>query len=85
MYGVKNYPVSVVRERLSQALDEAQRGEPVFIERAGVTYRLSVELPTRRPKRRRPTIEVLDPAVTAGEWTWEPSGGALRFTAPRGT
>ena len=83
MYGVKKYKVAVVRERLSQALDQAERGEPVFIERNGITYRLSVERPAaRRPKIRQPGIEILDPAVAGGDWTWTPSGGEWQF-APR--
>lgn len=84
MYGVKKYKVAMVRERLSQALDEAERGEPVFIERSGVVYRLSVERPAaRRPKARRPAIEILDPAVARGDWTWEAARGELRFRARR--
>lgn len=84
MYGVKKYKVAMVREQLSQALDEAERGEPVFIERKGVTYRLSVERPAaRRPKLRASTMEILDPAVAAGDWTWSPAGGDLQFIPRR--
>jgi antitoxin (DNA-binding transcriptional repressor) of toxin-antitoxin stability system len=84
MYGVKKYKVAMVRERLSQALDEAERGEPVFIERSGVVYRLSVERPAaRRAKARRPAIEILDPAVARGDWTWEAVRGDLRFRPRR--
>ena len=78
----------MVRERLSQALDEAYEGQPVFIERRGVTYRLSVERPEPAAKRaaaRKPYIEVLDPAIEAGEWTleWRPEG--VRFKGRRRT
>ena len=38
--------VSAGRERLSDALDEAQRGIPVIIARKGVRYRLTVEKAT---------------------------------------
>jgi antitoxin (DNA-binding transcriptional repressor) of toxin-antitoxin stability system len=83
MYSVKKYKVAMVRERFSQALDEAERGEPVFIERNGVIYRLSVERPVaRRPKTRQPGIEILDPAVADGNWTWTSSTGEWQF-APR--
>jgi antitoxin (DNA-binding transcriptional repressor) of toxin-antitoxin stability system len=83
MYNVhmKKYSVGMVRERLSEALDEAQRGEPVFIQRRGVEYRLSVEPPKRRKKPARPKIELIDPAVAAGQWTWDWSGGELTFRA----
>jgi antitoxin (DNA-binding transcriptional repressor) of toxin-antitoxin stability system len=79
MYMMKTYKVGMVRERLSQALDEAEGGEPVFIERNGVIYRLSVEKPRKTARPRRPYIEVMDPAVDAGQWTWDWSPGALRF------
>lgn len=67
----KRYTVAHVRERLSDALDEAERGVPVFIERRGTRFRLSVErdTPSRRG-RRKPKIEVLDPAVAEGAWSW---------------
>ena len=84
MYFVKKYKVAMVRERFSQALDEAERGEPVFIERNGVTYRLSVERSAaRKPKTRQPGIEILDPAVADGNWTWAPTNGQWQFTPRR--
>jgi antitoxin (DNA-binding transcriptional repressor) of toxin-antitoxin stability system len=80
---MKCYSVGVVRERLAEALDEAERGEPVFIERRGVRYRLSVEPVKRRRNRRKPAIEVLDSAVADGQWTWEWSAGGVRFRGRR--
>jgi antitoxin (DNA-binding transcriptional repressor) of toxin-antitoxin stability system len=79
---VKKYTVSMVRERLAQALDEAQRGEPVFIERGDVLYRLSVER-GRKTRPRKPSIEILDPAVERGDWTWTWSPGRLAFKGRR--
>jgi antitoxin (DNA-binding transcriptional repressor) of toxin-antitoxin stability system len=83
MYRMKTYRVGMVRERLAQALDQAERGEPVFIERRNVTYRLSVE--PRKPARRRaqPIIEVLDPVIASGQWTWNWEGGQLRVQTRR--
>ena len=77
---MKKYNVAVVRERLSEALDYASSGEPVFIQRKGVTYRLSVE-PTKRKARTpsKPRLEVLDPSIADGQWTWDWSGGGLAF------
>jgi antitoxin (DNA-binding transcriptional repressor) of toxin-antitoxin stability system len=86
MYIMKKYPVSVVRERLSEALDAAARGTPVIIERRGVRYRLTVEAPKpARARRRKPRIEILDPAVAAGHWSWDwtPAGLTFRDTQPR--
>ena len=79
---MKKYSVSMVRERFAQALDEAQRGEPVFIERGDVVYRLSVER-RKTTRRRKPSIEILDPAVERGQWTWDWSPGRLGFKGRR--
>jgi hypothetical protein len=71
--------VSAARERLADALDAAERGVPVIIERRGVRYRLAVEKATSPPKRRRPRIEVLDDDVAAGRWTWGATRIGLAF------
>lgn len=65
------YTVAHVRERLSDALDQAERGEAVIIERHGTRFRLSVvsEAPPHR-RRRKPRIEILDPAIADGQWSW---------------
>jgi hypothetical protein len=77
---MKQYSASVVRERLSEALDEAERGVPVFIERKGVRYRLSVEsAKAARTSRRKPRIEVLDPDALEHGWTWDLTVKGLRF------
>jgi len=54
-----------VRERLSVALDEAERGDPVIIERRGVRYQLMLapEAKKRRGKGMS-RIEILDPSVS---------------------
>ena len=82
MYNMsKRYTVAHVRERLSDALDEAERGVPVFIERHGTRFQLSLAPEnTRRTTARKPRIEILDPAVAEGRWTWEwtPKGLKLR-------
>jgi hypothetical protein len=73
----KRYSVSEVRERFADALDEADRGAPVTIERRGVRYQLTrvTAEPGKRAVGRRPRIKVLDPAVAAGQWAWEWSPG----------
>ena len=68
---MKTYTVGMVRERLAEALDEAQQGHPVFIERRGVVYRISVEPPARPSRARKRAIEILDPAIEQGEWAWD--------------
>jgi antitoxin (DNA-binding transcriptional repressor) of toxin-antitoxin stability system len=67
----KRYTVAHVRERLSDALDEAERGVPVIIERRGTRFRLSVVAESsQRTARRTPKIEVLDAAIADGQWSW---------------
>jgi hypothetical protein len=80
----KLYSASVVRERLADALDEAERGHAVFIERRGVRFRLAVEPPEARTKRRSVRrIEVLDAAIADGTWTWEWKPGDLTLKPRR--
>jgi hypothetical protein len=76
----KRYTVAAVRERLAEALDEADKGIPVIIERRGVRYRLTVEPSEARPRgKREPRITIVDPTVRRGDWTWDwtPEGLAL--------
>ena len=85
MYSVnKRYTVAHVRERLSDALDEAEKGVPVFIERRGVQFQLSLAEGTkRRSARRAPKIDVLDPAVADGQWSWTLAPSGVKFRARR--
>ena len=80
---MKRYTVSLVRERLSEALDEAEKGVPVIIERKGVRYRLAVDKPASARKTRQSRIEILDPAVADGQWTWGWTSGGLKFQGKR--
>lgn len=83
MYSVKRYTVAMVRERLAEALDEAERGVPVFIERRGVRYTLAVERPARRRTRAPRLFSVTDKAIAEGRWTWDLAADGLRFRARR--
>ncbi len=77
---MKKYPVAVLRERLAEALDAAYGGEPVVIERKGVRYRLTRESAPRKSKSvRSPLFEIVDPAVMAGDWTWDWSLEGMTF------
>jgi len=77
----KLYTVSQVRARLSDALDEADRGLGVFIERRGARYQLSLAPDqARRPAaKRQPRIDVVDAAVESGQWSWDLTASGLRF------
>lgn len=80
---MKKYSVSMVRERLSEALDEAERGKPVLIERRGVTYELTVRKAAGRRKKATPQIDILDRAIVDGNWTWEWEQGDLKLRTRR--
>jgi len=72
----------------SHLLDAAEAGDAVVIERRGTRFRLETDRgDTRRALRRgaapAPLIEYVDPAVMAGQWTWEWAKGGLRFAARR--
>lgn len=79
---VKKYSVAMVRERLSEALDRAEQGNAVLIERRGVTYELTVRKTRARQKKPARQIEIHDASlVTSGQWTWDWKAGGLRFRA----
>jgi antitoxin (DNA-binding transcriptional repressor) of toxin-antitoxin stability system len=72
--------VARVRERLSHALDEAESGVEIVIERRGRRFRLAVVDETAPPKKRpKSRIEVLDPAVAEGQWSWSWTPRSLSF------
>jgi antitoxin (DNA-binding transcriptional repressor) of toxin-antitoxin stability system len=75
----KRYTVVQARERLSTVLDEAEQGAPVIIERRGVRYQVSVVAASRRRRKAAPRIEVLDPAVHEGQWSWASGAAGLAF------
>ena len=81
----RRYTVAAVRERLADALDEAEKGIPVIIERRGVRYRLTLDRPAaRRRTRRTPRITVVHPAILDGEWGWAWTADELKFTPRQG-
>lgn len=80
---MKRFTVAQLRERLAEALNEAERGVPVAIERRGVRYLLRVERRRSRRRARRPILEILDPAVAAGDWLWSWNRNGVQFHARR--
>ena len=77
------YSVSMVRERLAEALDDADRGKPVLIERRGVTYELTVRKTPIRKKKATRQFDILDRAIVEGHWTWDWEKGDLRLRTRR--
>ena len=82
---MKHYSVATARQHLAEALDAAEAGLPVVIERRGVRFRLAREALLRRAAAMSapPLVEILDPAVEAGTWTWTTTPRGARFTARR--
>lgn len=84
---MKRYTAAQARARLSDALNDAEAGTPVVIERRGVRFSLVRESSAPEgspPPKRSSLVEILDPAVERGQWTWAPARGRLRFTARPG-
>jgi len=77
---MKRYTAAQARQHLSAVLDAAEAGEPVLIERRGVRFAVNAEA-KGTSRRRRATVEWMDPAVEAGQWTWIWTTRGLRFTA----
>jgi hypothetical protein len=79
---VKRYSVNQVRMRLAEALDSAERGEAVVIERRGVRFKLESTKPAPRAKR-APSLKILDPAIESGDWTWRSGPDGFAFVPGR--
>jgi hypothetical protein len=76
---MKRYSVSRARERLADVLNEVDRTGTVIIERGDVQYEIRAKRQLRRRLPKRSVIEVIDPAVAEGQWTWQLTTGGLRF------
>lgn len=82
MYNVhmRRYSAAQARQRFSEVLDAAERGQPVVIERRGVRFVVEARRANRGQRaHRKSLIEYLDPAVAAGEWTWTWQADGLAF------
>ncbi|MDP2603421.1 MAG: hypothetical protein Q8S00_12635 [Deltaproteobacteria bacterium] len=78
---MKRFTTATAKQRFSLLLDAAERGESVVIERRGVRFLVQPERQTISKKtRRKPVIEIVDPAVAKGIWQWEWKPDGLRFS-----
>jgi prevent-host-death family protein len=80
---MKGFKVAEARAQFGDLLDQAEQGEPVFIERKGVRFLLSVERSELPAARRAAFFTAVDPDVLAGEWTWTPGPKGLAFKPRR--
>lgn len=76
---MKRFSAAKARQELAHVLDAAERGEGVVIERRGVQFEVRPLPPRRRSKRRASLVVSLDPALEAGQWTWELGPRGMRF------
>lgn len=76
---MKRYSVSQARIRIAEVLDSAERGESVLIERQGVRFQVILAKPRTRGKKPPAVLKILDPAVAAGDWTWDYGPAGLTF------
>ena len=86
MYNVqtmKRYTVSMAREQLAELLNEADRSGAVMIERRDVQYVITARPARAAASKKKSVIETVDPAVSAGQWTWTPAAAGVRFSARR--
>jgi len=78
---MKRFTTATAKQRFSFLLDAAERGESVIIERRGVRFRVQPERQaTTKKTRRKPVIEIVDPAVAKVIWQWQWRADGLRFS-----
>ena len=61
---------SDARRHFFDLLDSAERGDPVVFERRGISFRLERDERSRDRQAVRRWLQVLDPALLDGEWSW---------------
>jgi prevent-host-death family protein len=76
---------AAARQRFSELLDAAERGEDVVIERRGVRFELVSRRPAQSRRRQRSLIEWVDPTLESGQWSWELGSEGLAFVPRPGT
>ncbi len=81
---MKRYTAATAKQQFSLLLDAVEQGESILIERRGVRFCLHTERQAGPKKTPRvAVIEIVDPAVVAGEWKWEWEPTGVRFAAPK--
>ncbi len=83
MYNMKRYTVSKAREAFASVLDEAEAHGSVLIERGDVQYVITARRAPGRARRKPSKLEIVDPSVASGQWTWETTARGLRFAGRR--
>ena len=76
---MSRFTASQARQNFAYVLNQAAGGRPVTIERGKLRFRLVLDEKRRAPRTARPVIEILDPAVANGDWTWRHGRAGLSF------
>ena len=76
---MSRFTASQARQNFARVLDQAAGGQSVTIERGKLRFRVVLDEERRAPRPARPVIEILDPAVANGDWTWRPGKAGLSF------
>ena len=81
LYNVRmsRFTASQARQNFARVLDQAAGGQSVTIERGKLRFRLVLDERRRALRTARPVIEIIDPAVANGDWTWRPGKAGLSF------
>ena len=82
MYNVHmvRFSATEARKELFRLLDSVEEGEEVVVERKGVRFRLVLDRSGRGQQKPPKRLEVTDPDILAGQWTWAAGrDGQLQF------
>ena len=81
VHAMKHWKVAEARARFGEILDEAEKGNPVVVERRGVRFRLVAEAAGPRSAAPKPLFDYVDAALADGQWTWKSGPRGLTFSA----
>jgi antitoxin (DNA-binding transcriptional repressor) of toxin-antitoxin stability system len=76
---MSRFTATQARQNFARILDQAAGGQPVTIERGKLRFRVVMETKRRSPRAAKCLIEILDPAVAEGNWTWQADKKGLSF------
>jgi antitoxin (DNA-binding transcriptional repressor) of toxin-antitoxin stability system len=76
---MSRFTAAQARQNFARVLDQAAGGQSVTIERGKLRFRVVLEGKPRLPRASKRLIEILDPAVEDGNWTWKSDRSGLSF------
>jgi antitoxin (DNA-binding transcriptional repressor) of toxin-antitoxin stability system len=76
---MSRFTASQARQNFAHVLNQAANGQSVTIDRGKLRFRLILDEARRAPRTVRPVIEILDPAVADGDWTWRHGRAGVSF------